>query len=468
MNVTYRVAAALGAAVLTLSLGAVSAAHDLDEPAFAAWEGPTDPAAIGGAPKGEVVVYRGATLIDGTGAPARSNVSIVVDGDRIVSVGAAADAAPKGARVVDAKGLFVLPGLIDTHVHLATPPNAAEAERTLRRWLYSGVTAVRDMADDTRSVAELQRRARVGEMPSPDIYFAALMAGPSFFDDPRTIAVSQGDTPGKVPWMQSIDHQTDLKLAVAMSRGTYATAIKIYANLPADLVKAITAEAHRQGIPVWAHSAVFPARPSDVIDAGVDVMSHTCPFGYEVSEAMPQTYQDPTPIDMARVGEGENPAIIALFDEMKAKGIILDATVRVYAEGDIRYAKTKKGRPPRCSADVAYRLTGQAFRHGVEVTTGTDGETEDSDPYPALHEELELLVDKVGMTPLQVIHAATQVAARAANRQAEMGVVEPGKLANLVFVSRDPLQDISNLRSVVFTVKRGVVFQRGDYEGKPK
>lgn len=448
-----RLATVIATAVLAQALAAAAAAHE-----------PAPPSAA--APKAKpVVVYRGATLIDGTGAPPRRNVSVVVDGERIVAVGPSGDRSvePAGAEVVDVSGLFVLPGLIDSHVHLATPPNPAAAEAELRRLLYSGVTAVRDMADDTRSVAELQRRARVGEIAGPDLYFTALMAGPSFFDDPRTAAASLGETPGKAPWMQAISADTDLPLAVAMARGTYASGIKIYANLPAERVKAITEEAHRQGVRVWAHSAVFPATPKEVLDAGVDVVSHVCPLAYQVSASVPPSYQDPTPVDLAALGQGENPTIAALFDQMAAKGVVLDATVRVYVEHEARWAKSPTGRPPRCPAEVAYRLTAQAYRRGVLISAGTDGETDAADPYPALHEELELLADKVGMPPLQVIRSATQIAARATGREAEMGVVEPGKLANLVFVAEDPVQDVSNLRSVVFTVKRGQRFARTDF-----
>jgi len=416
----------------------------------------------GSAPKDKVVLYRGATLIDGTGAAPRPGVSILVEGPVIRAVGPGL-AAPAGAEVVDAAGLYVVPGLIDSHVHMATPPEPAKAEALMRRQLYAGITAVRDMADDTRSIAELQRRARVGEIPAPDVYFAALMAGPSFFDDPRTIAVSQGDTPGKVPWMQAITDETDMPLAVAQARGTYATAIKIYANLPGRLVKKITEEAHRQGVRVWAHSAVFPASPSEVIAAGVDVSSHVCPMAYELNDAMPPTYQDPTPTAEARLGEGDHPVMGGLFDRMKAGGVILDATVRVYEEHEKAYAKTRKGRPPRCSAATAYRLTNLAFRRGVEISAGTDGETPWTDPWPSLHEELELLQDRAGLPPLQVIRAATLTGARTLGREAEMGTVEPGKLANLVFVSQDPSRDVRALRSVAFTVKRGRVFPRTEY-----
>jgi hypothetical protein len=103
----------------------------------------------------------------------------------------------------------------------------------MRRDLFGGVTAVRCMGDDARALAELARAARLHEIPGPDIYYAALFAGPEFFKDPRIAASTQGTAPGKTPWMQAIDDQTDLATAVTLARGTGAIAIKIYANLSA-------------------------------------------------------------------------------------------------------------------------------------------------------------------------------------------------------------------------------------------
>src|SRR5204863_2620210 len=111
-----------------------------------------------------------------------------------------------GTRSVDRTGPAPLPRLINSHQHLATPPNRARAEALMRRDLYSGITATRIMADDLRSIAELDRAARVGEIPGPDLYFAALVAGDSFFADPRTRAISGGGlTPGQTPWAQAIN-----------------------------------------------------------------------------------------------------------------------------------------------------------------------------------------------------------------------------------------------------------------------
>jgi imidazolonepropionase-like amidohydrolase len=421
-----------------------------------AWAQPAKPAA-------ETTVYRGATLIDGTGAPARTGLDLVVTGEKIIAVAPSAPP-PPGAKLVDARGLFVLPGLIDSHVHMATPPDRALAEATMRRQLYSGVTAVRDMADDVRSIAELARASRMGEIAGPDVYYAALMAGPSFFDDPRTAAAAQDMKPGTAPWMQAVDPSTDMRMAVALARGTSATAIKIYANLEGDMVAKIAEEARRQGMKVWVHGMVFPAPPSAVLAARPDVVSHTCYLAYEFSAKKPQSYQDPTPVDASVFGAGEHVGMAGLFARMKADGAILDATNRVYVESERQYARTGKGRPPRCPSKLAFDLTAQAWRAGVPISAGTDGETDWRDPYPSLHEELELLARDVGMPPLEVIRSATQVGAMTLGRPDEMGVIAPGKLANLVFVSKDPTVDIANLRSVAFTVKRGRLYKREDFK----
>src|SRR3984885_8332759 len=102
-----------------------------------------------------LTVYRGAALIDGTGAALKRDVAIVVDGERIRATVPDAQAAPylRGATVVDVHGLYALPVLLDAHVHGGPPPNRRYAEALLRRDVYSGVTAVRDMAGDARQLA---------------------------------------------------------------------------------------------------------------------------------------------------------------------------------------------------------------------------------------------------------------------------------------------------------------------------
>ncbi|MES2443217.1 MAG: amidohydrolase family protein [Pseudomonadota bacterium] len=425
--------------------------------------------ALAGAAEPETVLYTGATVIDGTGAPPRAGQDILVKGERIVAVGPHGRlAGAEGARQVDLSGRFVIPGLIDSHVHLATPPNRARAEAILRRDLYGGVTAVRDMADDLRSVGELARASRVGEIPAPDIYYAAVMAGTPFFADPRVGAVSQGFVPGTAPWVQAIDETTDLRTAVTLARGTSATAIKIYADLPPGLVKAITAEAHRQGMLVWAHSAVFPTRPADVIAAGPDAISHVCYLAYQLAPVMLAAYEDRTPVDETLLAPGEDPVIAGLYRAMVKQGIVLDATGSLF----VRYDNARKAHPERralrCTGPAVVRLTRQAWKAGVAISTGTDFNTGAGEAWPEVHDELLFLAREVGMPPLAVIRSATLTGAEAAGQARDMGSIEPGKLANFVVLAADPSADIANIRTVTMTVKRGRAYARADYRPATK
>ncbi len=412
---------------------------------------------------GERIVYRGATLIDGTGAAPRRDMAVITDGPLIEAALPADRLTPAqiaGAHVVDLHGRFLLPGLIDSHQHMATPPNARRAAAQMRRDLYSGITATRIMADDLRSIAELARAADSGEIPGPELVFAALVAGPGFFSDPRTAAVSAGYARGAAPWAQAIDARTDLRLAIARARGTGAAALKIYADLPPSLVAALAAEAHRQGMQVWAHFMVFPTTPEEVLAARPDVVSHTCYGAYQAMARRPGSYHDRFPVDAALFERGDNPAMAALFATMRTRGILLDATLRVYREGE---ARATAARPAHCTLALAARLTAQAHRAGVLISAGTDGDTPYAAPYPALFEELELLVHRAGLTPLEAIRSATQIGAMTLGQARQRGVVASGFAADLVVLERDPVADIANLRSVLFTVRGGHRFDRADF-----
>jgi imidazolonepropionase-like amidohydrolase len=405
------------------------------------------------APPPKPVAYLGATLIDGTGSSAKPNMAVVTENGRIVAVRPADGFDPTGMQVVDVRYKFIVPGLVNTHVHVATLADPPVAKAYLRRELYSGVTTVRDMAGDVRLIAELKREADLGEIPSPDIYFVALMAGPQFFVDPRTHDAARGLIAGQVPWMQAITSQTNLPLAVAEARGTGATAIKIYADLPASLVAAITAEAHRQHMQVWAHAAVFPAIPSEVVNAGVDVISHACMLGYEVSNPIALSFEARVPVDSAKL-RSPNPKMDALFANIKQRGTILDATLFPIEAYGVTI----------CPPDLSSRITRQAFQAGIPISTGTDDDPDWKDADSKLDKELELLVAKAGMSPAEVINSATLIGARATGLDKEVGTIEAGKLANMVILDKNPLENISNVRSVHMVVKRGIRYLRSDYK----
>ncbi|WP_236585446.1 amidohydrolase family protein [Dyella sp. EPa41] len=429
--------------------------------AFAGSEASRSPAAE------PVTLYAGVTIIDGTGALPMANQDILVRGERIVALGphgSLAGSTEAGVRTVDLQGSYVIPGLIDSHVHLATPPDAKRARALLRRNLYAGVTAVRDMADDLRSIGELAREARANEMPSPDIYYAAVMAGPGFFADPRVAAASYGVAPGKSPWMQAIDEDTDLREAVTLARGTSATAIKVYADLPPDRVAAITAEAHRQHIMVWAHGAVFPTRPADVIGAGVDVVSHACYLAYQLEPVMLKSYEDHTPFhDELLAKTGDDPVIAGLYRDMLEHGTILDATGSLFVRYDAGRKTYPDRKPLRCTGPTTTRLVRQAWRAGVPISTGTDDDGGVKNAWPPVYDEMFFLAHDVGMPPLQVIRSATLIGAQAAGQARDMGSIAAGKLANFAVLSADPVKDIGNLRSIRMTVKRGHAYPRAEY-----
>ena len=164
-----------------------------------------------------------------------------------------------------------------------------------------------------------------------------------------------------------------------------------------------------------------------------------------------------------KFAHGDTPEMAALFREMARREIILDATLRVYAESARRAAAHPGGTPYHCTPALAAQLTGQAYRAGVAIAAGTDGETAWDDPYSALQEELELLATAAKMPAAAVIRAATLTGARAMGREADMGSIEAGKLANLLVVEKNPLESIANLRSVRFTVKQGRRYDRADY-----
>jgi hypothetical protein len=417
--------------------------------------------------KDKVVIYSGAAVIDGTGGPLRPDMAIITRGERIDRIVPLAELkVPPGAEVLDVKGQYALPGFINSHEHLATPPNRKFAEAMMRRDLYGGVTAVRCMGDDARALAELARASRLGEIPGPDLYYAALFAGPDFMKDPRMTACTQGVN-GVAPWIQAIDDKTDLANAVTLAKGTGAIAIKIYANLPPALVVKIVAEAHRQGMQAWAHGMVFPTTPREVLDAKPDTVSHTGYLAYEAVEKRPQRYQerDTHPIDPAPFINGDNKIMSSLFDLMKERKIILDATNYVFETIEQMRARDPENAPPPpyCSSKLAELLTAQAYKHGVLISAGTDSFAPAEDPYPALQGEIEILVRKVGMTPMDALRSATLISAMSMGQQTDMGTLEAGKLANIVFLSANPLEDIGAVREVVSTVKRGVRHPRENY-----
>ncbi|HVZ48824.1 MAG TPA: hypothetical protein VG916_08580, partial [Gemmatimonadaceae bacterium] len=204
------------------------------------------------------ILIRDVSVIDGTGAAGRSHMDVVIRGGKIAAIAATGTApAPLPDSVIDGRGLFAIPGLIDAHVHTGQSP-WADRVAELKGAMMGGVTSVLELAGDTRATGDLQRAVIAGEIPGPHIQYVALFGGPAFFTDPRVLDASRGYVAGTAPWMQSVTDTTDFVRAVAMARGTGAMGIKLYAALDSLTVARATAEAHRQGMKVIAHATTFP------------------------------------------------------------------------------------------------------------------------------------------------------------------------------------------------------------------
>jgi imidazolonepropionase-like amidohydrolase len=392
------------------------------------------------------------TLIDGTDAPPEPHMSILIRDGRIATVAAAGEAPPAtSVRVIDGRGSYVIPGLIDGHVHLTGRDWQARVTQ-LEAALRGGVTAVFELAGDTRITGDLARAVLTHEISGPTIYYSAVMAGPPFFTDPRVIAISRGYVPGTAPWAQAISAQTDMTQAIAAARGTGATMIKLYASLDSATVVRATAEAHRQRMHVVAHATTFPARPSDLVDAGVDMLAHTA---YHVWNGTPRTPDWTKRASGDFIGVPANsPAIEHLLISMRDHHVALNPTLWVFDESQPADSLV---RVRQAWTDA---VTKRALDLGVTIVAGTDEMLNPrQDSLPTIHRELQLEV-RAGLTPLQAIRSATLNAARTIGVDSIRGTIAPGRVADLVLLDANPAEDIANTRRIRMVIKDGQVVDR--------
>lgn len=389
-------------------------------------------------------------MIDGTGAPARPHQDLLIRGGKIVALGPTGALGQAPDSVIDAAGLFAIPGLIDAHTHLGNAPWEQRAA-TLRGAIMGGVTSVLTLADDARSNGDLQRAVVAGQIQGPRVYYVALFGGPAFFSDPRVLDASRGYAPGTAPWMQSVGEGTNFAEAVTLARGTGAMGVKLYAALDSVTVARATAEAHKQGIKVIAHSAVFPGKPGDLVAAGVDMLAHT-PYLVWQGSSRSDNFLVRASGDFLGV-PANSPAIENLLAMMKQHGTALNPTFWVFERG-----------APDSLLNVRtpwmYAVTRRANELGIRIVAGTDGlYNPRTDSLPTLHHELEMMVEHGGLTPLQAITSATLNGAWACGADATSGSLVAGKVADLLLLTADPSADIRNTRAIRHVVQGGRVIR---------
>ena len=380
------------------------------------------------------LVFTNVTVIDGRGGTPQPRQTIEIRAGKITAVRATTTT---DHATVNVAGSFVTPGLIDSHVHFNSQDKRA-VRAGLDFFLHQGITTVREMACCAPDYEAL--KAQPDTTLLPRVYSSAFWAGPAFMrDDPRIGAVPRA---GQLPWALSVTDTTDLDAALRGAKQSGATGIKIYSDLSPDLVHKIATAAHQSGMRVWSHSTIFPTRPSEVATADIDVISHAALFVWEGVSNLPEHYDrphpfnpfgPPAPYDTVPPTDAR---VTKVLETIRRRGIILDPTVATMREAVSDQA-----------ARWAIELTKVAHAMGIPLAVGTDG--------VSIFDELEVLVDAVGLTPLEALTSATSVGAAAIGVGGELGVVETGKAADLVVYPSNPSVDIRNLRRPFYVITRG-------------
>jgi imidazolonepropionase-like amidohydrolase len=361
-----------------------------------------------------------------------------VHGEKLVSVGKRDGVTiPTGAEIIDAKGLTLLPGLIDSHFHIdGDDPLPA-------LYLTHGITSVRDPGQWT----EAYDVARKGPAPIPRLF----LCGPHL-DSP----------PPAYPNDSFIVRDADeTRIAVNRFADEGASAIKVYFRLPLALIRVATETAHARGLPVTSHLEIVDA--TDAIRSGVDGVEHATSFGTSLLPLRDaEKYRQAVLADNNARKEGRyqvwskvdlnTPRAAAVFNLIVERGTIVSPTLAVFERqpGD----KDTTDMHVRAFKQME-AFVGRAFRAGAHVVVGSHSDVPHAKRGWAYQREMELLVES-GLTPMQAIVAGTMENARFFRISDRLGSVEVGKLADLVLVEGDPLRNISDMRKVKRVMLNGI------------
>ena len=377
-----------------------------------------------------VVAIVGATLIDGRGATPIPDSIVLVQGNKIIGVGKrGAVKVPSGADVIDAKGLTVLPGLIDSHFHIdGDDPLPA-------LYLMHGITSIRDPGQWT----EAYDVARKGPAPIPRLF----LCGPHLDSPPAAYPTDS----------YVVRDAEEARNAVNRFADEGASAIKVYFRLPLALIRVAVETAHARGLPVTSHLEIVDA--SDAIRAGVDGVEHATSFGtalLPLREA--EKYRQAVLADNNARREGRyevwskidlnSSRASGLFKLIVDRGTIVSPTLAVF-ERQAGDKDTKEVHVRGFKQMEAF--VGLAFRAGAHVVVGSHSDVPHAKRGWAYQRELELLVES-GLTPMQALVAGTMENAQFFHVADRLGSIETGKLADLVLVEGNPSQNISDMRNV--------------------
>lgn len=394
------------------------------------------------AQRGESILLKNATIIDGDANIKPYKGFLLIKNGYIQSITATAPKATN-AKTIDCTGKFITPGLMDAHVHLATADLTDLKKARLStdsitgNMLKHGITTVRDMAGNALYLANYKKDVQTGKILGPDVYYAAQFAGPGYFAMMANGRKGEEDL-GHTAWYCAIKTKSDVKPAIANAKKAGVSGIKIYASLSKELIREITNEAHKQGLLAWAHGAIFPSKPMDVAQLGVNSMSHANDLVFqqikgdtiEIGAAWAQLYKG------LKLDSNVRDKMLL---EMKRQGTFLDPTV-FHAENNKMFN--------------AALITRRAHQLGVKILAGTDWIYPEKDEAVPLLDEMNLLVNKCGMSNLEAIQAATFNAAQVTGLK-DRGLIRKGKRADLLVLDIDPSKSLNAL------FKPAIVFKAG-------
>jgi imidazolonepropionase-like amidohydrolase len=429
-------------------------------------------------PAQATLVLTSVTVIDGTGAPAQADRTVVVRDGRIAAVGAAGEIeVPKGAVVVDGKGKFLIPGLWDMHVHWYESGG-------LPLFVANGVTGVRVMFGNPLHLG-WRKEIAAGKQVGPRMVVASPIV-----DGPKPI------WPGSI----AVTTEEDGRKAVRKVKEDGYDFVKVYSLLPREGYLAIADEARKQGIPFAGHvpSTVTVAEASA---AGQKSIEHLTGIALSCAddeaalrkEMAAATGYDPTLFRRVtfKAVAGFNPkkaqALFAAFVKNGTTQVPTLTVLRALGHLDdpdflndprMQYMSPftkafwdpkKDGRFKTMTKEdyvgqqklfkTYQKLIGAMKGAGVEVLAGTDCLNPYCFPGFSLHDELALLVE-AGLTPMEALQAATRNAARYLGLADELGTIAKGKQADLVLLDADPLADVKNTTKIRAVVQDGRLYPR--------
>jgi len=396
----------------------------------------------------------GATLIDGTGADPIEHAAVLVNDRQIKAVGRMEEiSVPVNVERIEAADRYLLPGLIDLHVHVFTPgfvpilPKGSDlayagvvAARNLRSALQAGITTVRDVSSGHVALA-LRTAIERGQLIGPRCYVSGrgicMTGGHGSQDSAMGVSVHE------------VDGVTAVRSAIRQERKAGADLIKVLTShrsanpeFMQDELNAAVDEAHRLGMTIAVHAGNF-ATTRMAAKAGFDTIEH----GIEID--------GDTARIMAEKGITLVPTLWVLNDVFEETALRKERYISIneyvhqpdydWMEETLRVYRQILVALPRTMETIR--------RNGVQIAAGTDN-VRASVPFAMLPYEIEYLT-QYGLTPMEAIVAATRNGARPLHQEAQLGTIQPGKLADMILVDRNPLSDITALRDVSWVMKNG-------------